>query len=178
MKGKYDILILRKVVGRMRIEFKDLEVGMTIKLKTKTQMRENCVYINEDIYISKDTIITKNTEKFLGGVYQIIKKDYSDNSFSLNIVSENGWGSAYSWGVASIEKIIKKRSDLMYVPVEKILSDKYLEIMERHNNSKWAYDELHYLVYDAYIGEYNNLSESDKKDVNHFMDSLCKISNR
>lgn len=54
----------------------------------------------------------------------------------------------------------------------KRITDSYFNIMERHNNSQWAVDELEYLIYDVHKDEYNKLNESEKSDVHKIMNIL------
>lgn len=54
----------------------------------------------------------------------------------------------------------------------KRITDKYFNIMEKHNNSKWAVDELEYLIYEVHKGEYDKLSDLEKSDVNRIINVL------
>lgn len=59
--------------------------------------------------------------------------------------------------------------------VEDKLREKYLSILTKHNNPKWALDELKYLVYEAYLGEYKKLDNRDKEIIDFYILALHKI---
>lgn len=61
------------------------------------------------------------------------------------------------------------------IPVEKIVTDKFCKIVEKHGNGKWALDELEYLIFEAYRGEFENLCEDDQWAVRHVIDAYKKI---
>lgn len=59
--------------------------------------------------------------------------------------------------------------------VEKILTNKFVEIVAKHHNPVWAREELEYLVFIAHRDEYEQLSVEDKRDVLDYFDGLTKL---
>ena len=59
--------------------------------------------------------------------------------------------------------------------LEKVLLYKFMEIVQKHGNGKWALDELHWLVYEKHKEEYNRLSEEDKYIVSMYMANLMRL---
>ena len=56
-----------------------------------------------------------------------------------------------------------------------LLKIKFIDIVRKHNNCKWAYEELHWLVYSHCRAEYDNLTEEDKRAVDDYMSALRKL---
>ena len=54
-------------------------------------------------------------------------------------------------------------------PIEAKLRMKFLDIVKKHGNGQWAFEELEWLVYVENIDEYEALSEDDKIRLNVFM---------
>ena len=59
--------------------------------------------------------------------------------------------------------------------IEKELMNKFDEIMEKHNNPRWAVNELEHLVYEKYRNLYEQLDNNDKEVVNHCFRVMRKI---
>lgn len=59
--------------------------------------------------------------------------------------------------------------------VEKLLTNKFVEIVAKHHNPVWAREELEYLVFIAHRDEYDQLSVEDKRDVLDYFDGLTKL---
>lgn len=59
--------------------------------------------------------------------------------------------------------------------VEKILTNKFVEIVAKHHNPVWAREELEYLVFIAHRDEYEQLSVEDKRNVLDYFDGLTKL---
>ena len=59
--------------------------------------------------------------------------------------------------------------------VETKLTNKFVEIIAKHQNALWAREELEYLVFVAHRGEYELLSLDEKRDVLDYFDSLNKL---
>lgn len=55
------------------------------------------------------------------------------------------------------------------------LQDKFLEIIAKHNNPKWAREELEWLVYDKYRKQYDELNINDRFTIDGYFASLIKI---
>ena len=59
--------------------------------------------------------------------------------------------------------------------VEKLLTNKFVEIVAKHHNPVWAREELEYLVFIEHRDEYEQLSAEDKRDVLDYFDGLTKL---
>lgn len=59
--------------------------------------------------------------------------------------------------------------------LEKVLLCKFMELVQKHGNGKWALDELQWLVYEKHREEYNKLSEEDKYIVCMYIANLMKL---
>ena len=59
--------------------------------------------------------------------------------------------------------------------VETKLTNKFVEIIAKHQNALWAREELEYLVFVAYRDDYEQLSLEEKRDVLDYFDSLNKL---
>lgn len=57
----------------------------------------------------------------------------------------------------------------------KELENKFLNIIQKHNNPIWAREELEWLVYDKHRCLYDNLSCTEKFEVDVYFSSLNKI---
>ena len=58
---------------------------------------------------------------------------------------------------------------LIMNPIEAKLRNAFLEIVKKHGNGSWAFDELEWKVYVEYIDEYEAMNEDDKFHMNVFM---------
>lgn len=65
--------------------------------------------------------------------------------------------------------------DVQASEVHEVLSNKFVEIVERHGNAIWALQELEWLVYTLYRDELNASSDEVQSEVDHYMSSLRKI---
>jgi hypothetical protein len=54
-------------------------------------------------------------------------------------------------------------------PIEAKLRMKFLDIVKKHGNGQWAFEELEWLVYVENIDEYEAMDEDDKIRLNVFM---------
>lgn len=54
----------------------------------------------------------------------------------------------------------------------KQITDAYYRILDKHDNHKWALDELNWLIYDVNRDRYNNLEWFEKEDVELVMNIL------
>lgn len=59
--------------------------------------------------------------------------------------------------------------------IEKLLSDRFYEILNQHGNTLWALETLEWEVFDKSYNELQQLNDMDKTDVYHFMDAMRKI---
>ncbi len=59
--------------------------------------------------------------------------------------------------------------------MEQKLQNKFLDIISKHSNAKWAREELEWLVYSEYKNDYDKLSEDDKFMVDNYFAALIKI---
>lgn len=59
--------------------------------------------------------------------------------------------------------------------VETKLTNKFIEIIARHQNAIWAREELEYLVFVVHKDEYEQLSIEEKRDVLDYFDGLTKL---
>ena len=59
--------------------------------------------------------------------------------------------------------------------MEQKLQNKFLAIISKHSNAKWAREELEWLVYSEYKNDYDKLSEDDKFMVDNYFAALIKI---
>ena len=60
-------------------------------------------------------------------------------------------------------------------PVEAKIRNKFLEIVKKHGNGKWAQEELSWLIYIKHIDEYESLNEEDKFTLNMFMNAIRSL---
>lgn len=54
-------------------------------------------------------------------------------------------------------------------PIEAKLRRKFLDIVKKHGNGQWAFEELEWLVYVEHIDDYEAMDEDDKIHLNVFM---------
>ena len=59
--------------------------------------------------------------------------------------------------------------------IEKILTDKFLAIVAKHQNPIWAREELEWLIFDKYRWQYEHLNKQQKKDISDYFDALIKL---
>lgn len=59
--------------------------------------------------------------------------------------------------------------------IEKLLSDAFLKIVEKHGNQTWAREELEWWVYEKEVYKYRCLSEEDRRIVDGYFSALKKI---
>ena len=59
--------------------------------------------------------------------------------------------------------------------LEELLQYKFLQIVEKHGNGKWALDELQWLIYDKYRTLYDDLSDEDKYIVCMYIANLMRL---
>lgn len=60
-------------------------------------------------------------------------------------------------------------------PVEAKIRNKFLDIVKKHGNGKWAFEELEWLVYIEHIDEYEAMNEDDKFLMNVFMKAFRSL---
>ena len=60
-------------------------------------------------------------------------------------------------------------------PIEAKLRRKFLEIVKKHGNGLWAFEELEWLVYIDHIDDYEAMNEDDKYLMNLFMRSFRSL---
>lgn len=59
--------------------------------------------------------------------------------------------------------------------LEQLLQCKFIQIVAKHGNGKWAIDELEWLIYDKYKAFYDDLPEEDKFIIGRYISSLRKL---
>ena len=59
--------------------------------------------------------------------------------------------------------------------IQKSLTNKFVEIMNKHYNAIWAIEELKWLVYDKHRWQYDQLNEFEQKEVFDYFDALHKL---
>ena len=59
--------------------------------------------------------------------------------------------------------------------IEKALLNKFMEIVQKHGNGKWALDELQWLIYEKHKEEFNKLSDEDKYIVYMYIANLKRL---
>ena len=59
--------------------------------------------------------------------------------------------------------------------VETKLTNKFVEIIGKHQNALWAREELEYLVFVANKDKYEQLSLDEQRDVLDYFDGLNKL---
>lgn len=59
--------------------------------------------------------------------------------------------------------------ELYLHPIEIAIRDEYLDIVKKHGNGRWAFDELEWKVYIDRIDEYESMNEEDKLILNLYM---------
>lgn len=60
-------------------------------------------------------------------------------------------------------------------PIEAKLRNKFLDIVKKHGNGMWAYDELFWFVYEVDKDRYETLNEEDKYILNMFMKTFGSL---
>lgn len=60
-------------------------------------------------------------------------------------------------------------------PVEAKLRNMFLQIVQKHGNGVWAFEELEWKVYVEGINEYEAMSEEDKFHMNVFMKAFRSL---
>ena len=60
-------------------------------------------------------------------------------------------------------------------PVEAKIRNKFLDIVRKHGNGKWAFEELEWLVYIEHIDEYEAMNEDEKFLMNVFMKAFRSL---
>lgn len=60
-------------------------------------------------------------------------------------------------------------------PVEAKIRNKFLDIVRKHGNGKWAFEELEWLVYIEHVDEYEAMNEDDKFLMNVFMKAFRSL---
>lgn len=60
-------------------------------------------------------------------------------------------------------------------PIEARLRNMFLEIVKKHGNGLWAFEELEWKVYVEYIDEYEAMNEDDKFHMNVFMKAFRSL---
>lgn len=59
--------------------------------------------------------------------------------------------------------------ELYLHPIEISIRDEYLDIVKKHGNGRWAFDELEWKVYIDRIDEYESMNEEEKIILNLYM---------
>lgn len=59
--------------------------------------------------------------------------------------------------------------ELYLHPIEIAIRDEYLDIVKKHGNGRWAFDELEWKVYIDRIDEYESMSDEEKLILNLYM---------
>ena len=59
--------------------------------------------------------------------------------------------------------------------IERKLEGRFLEIIRKHMNGKWASDELHWEVFVKHGYAFGQLTEANQWIVRNYMDGLTKI---
>ena len=68
---------------------------------------------------------------------------------------------------------LKDELECIYMhPIEAKMRTKFLNIVKKHGNGLWAFEELEWLVYVDGIDEYEALSSDDKYVLNMYMKVL------
>ena len=62
--------------------------------------------------------------------------------------------------------------------LEKLLYDKFCELLQKHSIPKYAVDELDWLVFVKYGDKFWALSENDQIEVRMYIETLRKIHGR
>ena len=60
-------------------------------------------------------------------------------------------------------------------PIEAKLRMKFLDIVKKHGNGQWAFEELEWLVYVENIDGYEAMDEEDKIHLNVFMKAFRSL---
>ena len=60
-------------------------------------------------------------------------------------------------------------------PVEAKIRNKFLDIVRKHGNGKWAFEELEWLVYIEHVDEYEAMNEDEKFLMNVFMKAFRSL---
>ena len=63
----------------------------------------------------------------------------------------------------------------MMHPLEAEMRMKFLNLVKKHGNGLWAFEELEWLVYVVEIDRYESLSEEEKYVLNLFMRSFRSL---
>ena len=63
----------------------------------------------------------------------------------------------------------EKCKELYLHPSEIAIREEYLEIVRKHGNGRWAFDELEWKIYVDRAEEYESMSEDEKFIVNFYM---------
>ena len=61
------------------------------------------------------------------------------------------------------------------ITIGDIIVEKFIKIMQKHNNPIWAMEELDYLIYVKHYDEFKQLSEEEQWEVRSCMLGLDKI---
>ena len=69
----------------------------------------------------------------------------------------------------------EEKLNLYMTPAQIAVRKGFLNIVKKHGNGKWAFEELEYKLYVEHIDEYEALSEEDKFDLNIFMISFRSL---
>ena len=59
--------------------------------------------------------------------------------------------------------------------LQKMIREKYMEIVEKHGNGKWAFDELEWWLYVQNIDMYESFSEEEQWEINTYMQSFRSL---
>ena len=71
---------------------------------------------------------------------------------------------------------LKDELECMYMhPIEAKMRMKFLDIVKKHGNGLWAFEELEWLVYVDGIDEYEAIIKEDKWVLNIFMRSFRSL---
>ena len=59
--------------------------------------------------------------------------------------------------------------------IENKIINKFMDILSKHSNPVWAYDEIDYLIFNKHKDELYKLNEEDQWEVRTIMIALKKI---
>ena len=71
---------------------------------------------------------------------------------------------------------LKDELECMYMhPIEAKMRMKFLDIVKKHGNGLWAFEELEWKIYVEGIDEYEIMDEEDKFHMNVFMKAFRSL---
>lgn len=72
-----------------------------------------------------------------------------------------------------VQPFIMEEHKYQYIhPIELAAREKFLELVKKHGNGMWGFEELEWLIYVKHHNLYEQLNEQDKYTLNLFMNSF------